>query len=713
MRKRTSSILLYPSLLLLVAAVLLFASSDALADGTLPNVIGKTESEAVDQLEALGLQVHVVTVAGGSPGLVSFMTPAVGSAYTDGDEVELRVGVRISIATRAPRVIGLREALAVAALEEAYFLQIDYTTGPRALQGRVLEQKPDPGQEIAFRGLFRIKVVRNHVTVPLLVGRTEADAQQLLVDAGLGMSVRYVRTQFAERGTVLNQEPAAGARTLPGSTVELQVAGRGGSGPGGGPRVTVPDLVGLSMHDAEARVLAAGLVPHVHIRPAAAGTAPWAVLSQEIEPGRRLREGRHLGFDVAKPALMSSGVRMPSLFGLSKAETVDLLQHMGLRPTFRERSSSAEAGTVIGQTPTPGVVVGADAAVQLVLAQAPPSGWTPPVVSIPNVTGMRPAEAHLRLLTAGLRPSMRRDTGAGERVDRVFRQDPRAGVRKPVGTQVLFYVPFRATVPDVSGLTRTQAMTKFQDASLQGFGQRIGPNIAGGISEVVSQEHPAGSSIARGTIVRFRYRMKPPVTPLRAVPNVVGLTKDAARARLTGAGFNAVLRAISIGVGTTRVMSQSPVAGSLRPRGHTVEARYRFVGPVPTPMVAVPRVIGDSKSAATTRLEGLGFRVRAVRTGMPGLGMTRTEVIGQNPHAGTLKVRGSTVTITYRYRPVVAVSVRVPNVVGMSVSRAIETLRAAGLSAGTSGIGTRVRRQTPAAGTRVARGSRVKLKLRF
>jgi beta-lactam-binding protein with PASTA domain len=702
--------ILHVSLALLVAAILLVASTDAYADTALPDVVGKSEAQAVDELEALGLRVHVVTIAGASPGRVASQDPVPGASVVDGSEVELRVGVRVVISTRAPRVIGQLERHVIATLEDAYLLDVAYVAGPPAMQGRVLSQDPAPGAEIPFRGVFRVQVVRNNILVPVLVGRPEAEARELLTQAGLGVQMRYERSQFAARGTVISQEPVAGARVAHGSTLELVIAGSGGVPAGA--TALVPSVVGLSMYEAEAQILSAGLVPHVHFRDAGA-TPGWTVLTQEVEAGRRIPEGRHVGFDVAKPAGISGGARMPSLYGLTQADTADLLQHMGISANFRQRPSSATAGTVIGQDPNPGVVLRNNARVEVEIASAAPANWQPPVIAVPNVDGLRPAEAHVRLLAAGFRARLRRDTGAGEPVDRVFRQDPRAGVRKPIGTDVLYYVPYRATVPDLRGKTRTQAIDALQDASLQALAERVGPAIAGGISEVIWQQHAAGSVIARNSLVRFRFRMKPAVVPLAAVPNVIGLTREAAAQRIGASGFNAVLRAIAFGNGATKVVSQSPVAGSLRPRGHTVEARFRFVGPQPLPFVTVPRVIGQSRDAGRTRLQNLGFVVRSVRSGPAVLGASRTEIIAQSPLGGTLKARGSTVTVTWRYKPAIGVRVRVPNVTGMSVGLALSKLRGVGLSVSTTSLGTRVRSQLPAAGSMVLPGSTVKLRLKF
>ncbi len=306
---------------------------------------------------------------------------------------------------------------------------------------------------------------------------------------------------------------------------------------------------------------------------------------------------------------------------------------------------------------------------------------------------------------------MRRETGPGQPIDRVFKQDPRAGARVDVGERVLYMLPYRATVPNVVGMTRTQATHAIEGAGLQALAQRSGPAVVGGVSKVVWQQHAGGAEIARGTLVTVRYVMQRPVQPLVAVPNVVGLTKENAAARITAAGFRAVLRAGMFGMGRTQVVSQSPVAGAWRPRGHTVEASYRYVAGGVPPLVSVPRVLGLSEAAARAQLVTRGFVVRVVRTVVPGAGSAK--VVSQNPGGGARAARGATVSITVRTGSVPGPFVRVPSVVGKRVDKALRTLRNAGFSVTTSGLGTRVRSQSPAAGTLKPRGSRVKIKLRF
>jgi len=62
--------------------------------------------------------------------------------------------------------------------------------------------------------------------VPILVGKSEADATKLLHDAGLTTTVREQRSPLVREGEVLAQDPSPAPRSWPGSTVTITV-GRG------------------------------------------------------------------------------------------------------------------------------------------------------------------------------------------------------------------------------------------------------------------------------------------------------------------------------------------------------------------------------------------------------------------------------------------------------------------------------------------------------
>jgi probable HAF family extracellular repeat protein len=128
-----------------------------------------------------------------------------------------------------------------------------------------------------------------------------------------------------------------------------------------------------------------------------------------------------------------------------------------------------------------------------------------------------------------------------------------------------------------------------------------------------------------------------------------------------------------------------------------------------TPVASVPNVVGDTQAAATNALTTAGFVLgtlmqQASTTAAPGI------VISEDPVAGSSWPSGSPVNLS------VSTGVTVPDVVGVSLAVATNTLTAAGLSAGSitqqfsrtvaQGV---VIAQSPAAGSSVAGGTATNL----
>lgn len=115
------------------------------------------------------------------------------------------------------------------------------------------------------------------------------------------------------------------------------------------------------------------------------------------------------------------------------------------------------------------------------------------------------------------------------------------------------------------------------------------------------------------------------------VPNVVGQLQAAASATLAGAGFGTgtvtpVFYAAPVG----QVISQSPSGGTSALLGQLVNLSVSQ-GPMP---VAVPFVVGESLSLATSQLAGLGFTETVSLT--PSATTPLGQVLTQSPLAGTI-----------------------------------------------------------------------------
>jgi serine/threonine-protein kinase len=103
-----------------------------------------------------------------------------------------------------------------------------------------------------------------------------AEAQQILEDKKLKAVTKPERSNEPE-GTVLRQDPAPGAKLEENDEVTLVISARAPVG------IPVPNLVGLTLADATAKVKAAGL----NLNSAGAPTS--IVVSQDPRPNPGLR----------------------------------------------------------------------------------------------------------------------------------------------------------------------------------------------------------------------------------------------------------------------------------------------------------------------------------------------------------------------------------------------------------------------------------------
>jgi eukaryotic-like serine/threonine-protein kinase len=193
-----------------------------------------------------------------------------------------------------------------------------------------------------------------------------------------------------------------------------------------------------------------------------------------------------------------------------------------------------------------------------------------------------------------------------------------------------------------------------------------------------------------------------------SVPDVTGRSEQAASSTLRRAGLEPVpsLRPSST-VQSGLVISQNPSAGTRVEKGRKVGIVVSG-GPASAP---VPDVEGVSSGEAVAKLRKAGFKPKTTKE--TSLTVAAGKVIATNPTAGTEKQLGSPVVVIVSSGPA---PVKVPDVIGQSLSAAEATLTNAGLAVGTvtkrtsssQSPGT-VLAQSPATGTSVKAESKVNL----
>jgi beta-lactam-binding protein with PASTA domain len=203
------------------------------------------------------------------------------------------------------------------------------------------------------------------------------------------------------------------------------------------------------------------------------------------------------------------------------------------------------------------------------------------------------------------------------------------------------------------------------------------PADAGDQDKVTGQSPPAGALVAFADPVVVSFTESVPV------PNVLGLTVNAARRIVGAAGL-----VLGTARRTGRVTDQQPAAETLVSRESTVTVTLDTG-------VTVPNLLGLTVLEARQAAEQAGLVLDTPETS--------GRVIGQRPRAGRSVARGRVVAVTVEPIP----ELIVPDVVGMSVQRARKTLERAGLRLDAPDIDGSVVGQRPSAGSSALPGTTV------
>jgi serine/threonine-protein kinase len=257
---------------------------------------------------------------------------------------------------------------------------------------------------------------------------------------------------------------------------------------------------------------------------------------------------------------------------------------------------------------------------------------------VPKVVGKTATRATVQLEDAGFKVRTH-GVESKEKPGTVVSQDPGAKTQADKGSAVDLGVssgPGQQLVPDVSNLPRKQAIEALNNA---GFTVAEDPLPSSTVAKgnAIRTSPPANKPIPKGTEVRLFISSGPPQV---SVPDVVGLDKALASARIKDAGLNLTQELVdSDTVPKGRVVSETPSGGTTVDKGTTVALQISR-GPQ---KVNVPDVTGLTTAEARAKLSGDGFKVKVVKeesaTDPP------DTVIHQTPGGGSSAVKGGVVTI--------------------------------------------------------------------
>lgn len=186
-----------------------------------PDVVGKSQADAIYELEGAGFSVKLMEVKSDDvEGKVLLTDPAAGSRQEQGSEVV----VHVSVARVVPNVVGLPRDEAAGLFKNEGLDDVTYETEySDEAKGSVLSVSPEAGQKVKGSTHIVVTLATPYV-VPDVAGKTQDEAVAALVDAGFTANVVQVYSEDAQEGTAIGTDPAAGTELASGSTVTVSVA---------------------------------------------------------------------------------------------------------------------------------------------------------------------------------------------------------------------------------------------------------------------------------------------------------------------------------------------------------------------------------------------------------------------------------------------------------------------------------------------------------
>ncbi len=197
------------------------------------------------------------------------------------------------------------------------------------------------------------------IAVPDVKGKTLVEAEAILKDNNLDFTLKEEFDAKVPTGTVIKQSPGAGSHVKAGRKIQLTVSK--GAEPG-----VVPDLKGKNLAEATEMLHAAKLAVGKVTVQYKEGAAQGAVLSQDIEAGKKVAAGTKVDLVVN----ISKGQSVvPDLKGLTLSDARERLSSMGLMVgSVTTKEDSAPKGTVIGAEPEFGKVFSEGSVVTLIVS---------------------------------------------------------------------------------------------------------------------------------------------------------------------------------------------------------------------------------------------------------------------------------------------------------------------------------------------------------
>jgi beta-lactam-binding protein with PASTA domain len=226
----------------------------------------------------------------------------------------------------------------------------------RGIEGTIYTQNPQPGQWVYQGTSVDVHVVHSKTSdgpkpvpqriVPLLDGKTTAEANEILKASGLQLGKVSTGNSAAPAGKIYSQSPPAQSKVPPDTIVNVIVAGARAI-----QSVRVPNLIHTDVKQASA-ILMGSRLRIGEIGSQENDTYVGQIISQSPGQGAQVEIGTPINVTVAKQMPL---VSVPDLVKRDEGVAVHILNSAGLTMGgVRQIGSNETSGTILSQSPAPG-----------------------------------------------------------------------------------------------------------------------------------------------------------------------------------------------------------------------------------------------------------------------------------------------------------------------------------------------------------------------
>ena len=197
----------------------------------MPNVVGLHKDEAKQKIEEAGLVFEIEKEEYNKDVEIDHIISQDPTYMERFNNVKQGSTVKVVVSkgtekTKVPKVVGMEQEEAQKAIEEAKLkVEIVEENNNKVEAGYVISQETDPDTEVNAGDTLKIHVSLGvqQVTVPNVVGKTQAEATAELEKAGLKVTVTTAEDTSKENGKVIKQNVDAGKTVSVGTAVTITV----------------------------------------------------------------------------------------------------------------------------------------------------------------------------------------------------------------------------------------------------------------------------------------------------------------------------------------------------------------------------------------------------------------------------------------------------------------------------------------------------------